>query len=516
MMLAQKLGLTGKSGPRWRRARTELLVFLPAICLLAFWLGGEKALLAMTLICPVFMALSSTNPPKQILAPDPGHSDAGFATEAKALSHLDKLLSDQPISGLTTACFVLVFDDIGRFAQRHGRNVTDRMIYRVGERVGAVLRGGDVVARLAGDVPCYAVVLSPVRRFDLETAIQLSARLQAAASAAMAEGELTLHPSVSIGFCLAERSPAPIGRSLLDAARIAADEALHNGPSAIRAYQPDLTRRRADRALLRAGIEKALDDGEVVAWFQPQISTDTGAVSGFEALARWMHPEKGVISPAEFLPIVDDAGLSERLVEVVLYQSLTALSRWDKAGAHVPRVSVNFSETDLRNPNLCEKLKWDLDRFGIAPNRLAIEVLESVVVRSEDDVVLSNLSGLSKLGCHIDLDDFGTGQLCLANLRRYSVRRLKIDRSFVRNVDQDPIQKQMVAGIVSLAEQLGLETLAEGVETPAEHAIVAQLGCGHVQGFALGRPMAFDLTLPWIARHEASMIRPIGLTGRSK
>ncbi len=514
--MAQKFRSAGKSGQGWWFARVEVLVFLPSVSLVALWLGGENAVIATALLCPVIVALMSMRSHGAVMIDEPSDLAGGFASEVRALKVLDQILADQPVTGLTTACFVIVFDEIDRFAGRHGQHVTDRMIYRVGERLGAVLRGGDMVARLAGDVPAYAVILSPIRRFDLETAVQLSSRLQACISAAMVEGELTLHPSVSIGFCLAERSPAPLGRSILDAARIAADEALHHGPSAIRAFQPDLTRRRADRAELRAGIQKALDEGEVMAWFQPQVCTDTGAVSGFEALARWVHPQKGVISPAEFLPVIDDAGLSERLVEVILYQSLSALVRWDKAGLSVPRVAVNFSENDLRNPSLCEKLKWDLDRFGIEPHRLTIEVLESVAVRSDDDVVVSNLAGLSKMGCHIDLDDFGTGLLCLANLRRYSIQRIKIDRSFIHRVDDDPMQKQMVAGIVSLAEQLGLETLAEGVETPAEHATVAQLGCGHVQGFGIGRPMAFDETLPWIARHEAARIKPLGLTRRSK
>ena len=250
--MAQKFRSAGKSGQGWWFARVEVLVFLPSVSLVALWLGGENAVIATALLCPVIVALMSMRSHGAVMIDEPSDLAGGFASEVRALKVLDQILADQPVTGLTTACFVIVFDEIDRFAGRHGQHVTDRMIYRVGERLGAVLRGGDMVARLAGDVPAYAVILSPIRRFDLETAVQLSSRLQACISAAMVEGELTLHPSVSIGFCLAERSPAPLGRSILDAARIAADEALHHGPSAIRAFQPDLTRRRADRAAGRA------------------------------------------------------------------------------------------------------------------------------------------------------------------------------------------------------------------------------------------------------------------------
>ena len=322
--------------------------------------------------------------------------------------------------------------------------------------------------------------------------------------------------TASVGFCLAARSPEPNGKALLDAAQVAADEAARNGPGAIRAYVSDMARTRADRDAQRAELELALDEGQIRAHFQPQISTDTGRISGFEALARWYHPERGLIPPAEFLPALDDAGLSERLAEVMLYNALSALTRWDKAGFKIPTVAVNFSKAELRSPKLADKLKWELDRFDLAPARLTVEILETVVAETDNDVVVANITALSAMGCGIDLDDFGTGHASITSIRRFPIRRIKIDRSFVTKVDEDREQQKIVSAILSMAERLGLATLAEGVETPGEHAMLAQLGCGDVQGFGLARPMPVEETLDWIARYQARKdVTPrIGRTAR--
>jgi predicted signal transduction protein with EAL and GGDEF domain len=497
----------------WHRATAgDGLVLLPALSLAGYWLGGEALLLALAILVPVLFALVGLDRKAKQDAISLQILD-GFATEARFVANLDAVLAEAAIGGPTTACFVVMFDDPDVLLGRHGRLAQDRILVRTGERVSLSLRTGDVVARVAQNG--FAISLGPVRRFDLENAVQMAARLQAASTAPLAVDDLTIYPSVSIGFCLADRAPALKGATLLDAARAAVDEALRNGPGAIRAYQPDMARRRADRAELRAGLEQALDEGQIRPWFQPQLSTDTGAISGFEALARWHNPERGIIAPSEFLPLIEDAGLSERLGEVMLYGALSALTRWEKAGHVIPRVAVNFSASELRNPLLPEKLRWELDRFSISPDRLTIEVLETVAARSDDDVVVINLARIAELGCGIDLDDFGTGQASIANIRRFAVRRIKVDRCFVSRSDTDPEQKRMIAAILSMCDQLGLDTVAEGVETPGEHATVAQLGCGHVQGFGIGRPMAIDETFGWISRHEKGLQQPIQL-GRQR
>lgn len=507
-----KIRLMDRIGPVLRRP--ELLVFLPALSLIAYWVGGEAVMMVTALAMPVLFACVGAfgrHDAAEVGIPD---SLGGLALRTHITKVMDSALRDAPVTGKTTACFVVQFDEADVLLDRHGRAVQTEVLARSAERLCAALREGDTVARLEGGG--FAIALSPVRRVDLEAMIQVATRLQSALANPISIDAARLYVTCSIGFCLGPKSPLPTGAALLDAAQVAADDALRNGPGAIRAYVTGMARKRADRDALRGELESALDEGQIRPHFQPQICTDTGEISGFEALARWHHPERGLIPPAEFLPAIEEAGLSERLGEVMLYNALAALVRWDKAGLHVPNVGVNFSSAELRNPRLAEKLKWELDRFDLTPDRLCVEILETVIAETDNDVIVLNISALAKLGCGIDLDDFGTGHASITNIRRFAVRRIKIDRSFVTKVDEDREQQKLVSGILSLAERMGLETLAEGVETKGEHAMLAQLGCGHVQGFLFARPMPFEDTQNWIIQQNAdrSTLPKIGSRAR--
>jgi EAL domain-containing protein (putative c-di-GMP-specific phosphodiesterase class I) len=186
----------------------------------------------------------------------------------------------------------------------------------------------------------------------------------------------------------------------------------------------------------------------------------------------------------------------------MLQNALTALQDWDARGICIPRVGVNFSNAELCDPRLLDRIGWELDRFEVSPDRLVVEVLETVVAARSDDVVIGNLAGLARIGCCLDLDDFGTGHASITSIRRLSIERIKIDRSFVTRIDDDPEQQRMVAAILTMAERLGLDSLAEGVETAGERAMLVQLGCGHLQGFGIARPMPFVETLDWIRCRE--------------
>jgi EAL domain-containing protein (putative c-di-GMP-specific phosphodiesterase class I) len=284
----------------------------------------------------------------------------------------------------------------------------------------------------------------------------------------------------------------------------------------MRVYSPQMHRAKVARHALMDEARDALELGHILPWFQPQISTDTGAVTGFEALARWQHPERGMISPPEFLPALERAGLMDRLGEVMLYHAFTALRAWDRAGKTVPSVGVNFSAAELRNPTLLDRIAWELDRFDLDAGRLTVEVLESVIATSQDDMTQRNIAGLAGLGCTIDLDDFGTGHASITSLRQFAISRIKIDRSFVMKVDQDRDQQQMVSAILTMAEQLGLDTLAEGIETAGEHSMLAQLGCRNVQGYGIGRPMPFADTLDWLHAHDKKLSAPPLIRGAGR
>ena len=480
-----------------------VLAFLPAVTLAAFWLGGETALVIVALGLPLLFALGGTLGRMSAPPALPRDSVTGLILRDGFERAVEEIFEETQSSERKSACFVLELDCYRDLIDQHGQSAADLIVSRSGERIVATLRDGDTVARI-GDSR-FAICLMPVRQLDLELCIQLSGRLQSTIEDAIPVDGLAVHMTCCIGFCLRSRAPGRTGQDWLGGAVAALSEAQKSGPSAIRAHNKDMSRRSRQRSDLREEAANALESGHIQPWFQPQISTDTGKVSGFEALARWSHPVHGMISPGTFLPVMEEAGLMERLGQVMLYHALTALKAWDNAGVVVPQVGVNFASEELRNPRLVDKIGWELDRFGLAPERLAVEILETVMTDAPDDTTCQNIAGLAKLGCRIELDDYGTGHASIASLRRFTVSRIKIDRSFVMKADRDPDQQRLIGAILTMAERLELETLAEGVETVGEHALLAQLGCDHVQGFGIGRPMPFDQTLDWIAAHQAKL-----------
>lgn len=480
-----------------------ILAFLPAITLGTFWLGGEAALIVAALGLPLIFALAGAFDGWREVSGVPRDSVTGLMLRDGFEAVIDQVFEQADGSALRSACFVLELDDYRDLIDQHGQTAADTVMQRSGDRIVATLRSGDTIARL-GDSR-FAICLMAVRQLDLELCIQLSGRLQSTIEDPVSLDGLSVYMTCSVGFCQRSRATGTTGQEWLGGAVAALVDAQRSGPSAIRAYSAEMGRQTRARSDLRDEAAAALENGQIQPWFQPQISTDTGKVTGFEALARWSHPVQGIIPPATFLPVMEKAGLLERLGQVMLYHSLTALKAWDNAGVIVPQIGVNFASDELRNPGLVDRIRWELDRFDLTPDRLAIEVLETVVTDTPDDTITRNIAGLGALGCRIDLDDFGTGHASIAAIRRFSVSRIKIDRSFVMKADCDPEQQRLIGAILTMAERLELETLAEGVETVGEHALLAQLGCGHVQGFGIGRPMPFDQTLDWISAHEAKL-----------
>lgn len=470
---------------------------------------------AAAVVAPLLLLGSGlrANAPAAVLAPAGRDGVTGLALRGAAIARLDACLSVATTEGRHPAAVVIQIDDAHEFAERHGHTAYESMLATSAARIAGALRDTDLSVRLEG--ARFAVAVAPSRRTDIETLIQMSSRLLAALSEPLSIDATTGYVTASAGFCLARRAPDPGGEALLVAAEAAADEAARCGPSAIKSYTVEFEQAQSRKAALRNEIEEAFDKGEIVAHFQPQISTDTGAVTAFEVLARWNHPERGIVMPGEFLPAVHDAGLSTRLADCMLQLSLAALQSWDRAGYAVPSVAINFSKDELGDPGLVDKLKWELDRRDFAPSRLIVEILESVVTDTDADIVVRNVAALAKLGCLIDLDDFGTGHASIASMRRFAVDRIKIDRSFVTRVDCDQKQRQMLAAVLSMAERLEIKTLAEGVETIGEHAILSQLGCDYVQGYAIARPMTLDDTIGWLDRHRAKLAATPGLGRRA-
>lgn len=488
----------------------QVLAFVPALCLAAFWLGGEMALMLVALGLPLLVVI--VNPDALRAQATALRKVRGFVSREDFATVIEGVNATARQDGLNSMVLVLELNEYEGLVERYGQAAAETVVGRIGERFENLLREHDAVSQL-GDRR-FGICLGPVQNLDLEVCIQLAGRLQTSVEEPVNLDGSTVYTTAAIGFCLLQRAPGSTGTSWFQAAETALNEARKRSPSAIRAYSQEMKKIAAARSLMRDDAQAALENGQMQPWFQPQINTDTGKVSGFEALARWIHPERGVISPGEFLPVLEECGLMDRLGEVMLYHSLTALKAWDSVGVHVPCAGVNFSDSELNNPRLVEKVQWELDRFDLSPDRLAVEILETVVSSSPGDTVARNVKALGDLGCRIDLDDFGTGNASIAAIRRFNVTRIKIDRSFVSKADRDQDQRTVVSAILTLAERLEIETLAEGIETVGEHALLAQLGCDHVQGFGIGRPMPFEKTVEWIHQHEAKLADTPTVPGR--
>ncbi len=481
----------------------QVLMFVPAAMLGGFWLVGEEAMIFLALLFPALFALAgmfSGTGPAWGEAMD---GETGLAMRGKAEKLLTTTLMAEEQTGRSAAAIALQIDEIEAVESQFGPAAAAKLRRMAADRIASATRDTDIVVRLGEHR--FGVAVGPMKRADLETLIQLSARLQSEIAEPFPIDGARVFVTASVGFCLPGRAPSRQGPVMLECAEAALNEALLNGHGMIRAYSPELVRRQIERDEISDEIETALEAGQIVPWFQPQVSTDTGQITGFEALARWEHPTRGIIPAREFLPTLVDKGFENRLSEIILAGSLAALKTWDEAGFDVPTVSVNFGAARLADPKACDKIQWELDRYEIAADRLCVEITEDVIASAHDDVNVNNIVRLADMGCKIDLDNFGTGHASIANIRRFTIHRIKIDKSFVTRVDRDRDQQNMVAAVLTMAERLSLDTIAEGVETTGEHAMLAQLGCGSVQGHTVCRPVSLDSSKAWITQYQAKL-----------
>ena len=493
-------------GVRHALGRLNLMSFIPLFVILAYWVRIEAVLFVVTFMFPLLLAIQEitgqTNSDDGSLPP--GTDEIDFLTGVKnrqyVLRHLGNFLQSQINTGRETAVLHVDVDRFHTLNERYGMHAGDLLLVEVAQRISDCVRERDLVARINGDD--FAVVLYPVKKADFSVMLAIADRVREALSQPFSVDQNTCYLTCSIGLCVAGRAPSNTPESLLASAGMALAEAQRQGGDTTRSFSPKMRRDTQKLQTLSSELVSALENGQIRPYFQPQICTGDGQIIGFEALARWDHPVNGTVLPALFLKAIEDGGFAERLSEVILYHALSALKSWDRAGFRVPSVGVNFSSHDLRNPKLVEKIKWEVDRFDIAPSRISIEVLETVVSDHNEDVITRNIRGLAANGFGIDLDDFGTGHASIANIRRFGVNRIKIDRAFITNIDVDSDQQIMTSTILRMAEGLGIEAIAEGVETVSEQAKLVQMGCRYTQGFGLARPMPFEDTIAWLHKHQ--------------
>ena len=309
------------------------------------------------------------------------------------------------------------------------------------------------------------------------------------------DGE-TLDIGASVGVAVAP-AHATQAEQLLSRADVAMYTA-KGSLAGLAVFSAEQERDGAGRLALMSDLRRAVDEGELVLYYQPQIDLRTGAISSVEALVRWMHPKRGLVGPDEFIPLAERTGLIKRLTRTVLTEAIRQARAWELAGLRVP-IAVNLSMRNVHDPQLPQTIAQLLQRWDARPDLLRLEITETVLA-ADPERALQTMDSLRAMGVHIALDDFGIGYSSLAYLNRLPLDQIKIDRSFVIGMVDDEASATIVRATVELGHGLGYAVVAEGVENTETRQRLTALGCDAIQGFLISRPMPADQTAEWIGR----------------
>ena len=410
----------------------------------------------------------------------------GLPNQTLLRDRLGQALAGSRRSGLPTA---VLFVDLDRFKiinDTLGHDLGNRVLQEVSRRLRASVRPTDTVARFGGDE--FVVIAHPMTEGE---AVELARRLIADVVRPLGAGHGIPPITASIGIALADgQGRAEHALRNADAAMYAAKD---RGRGTLAVFSDRLRQRVTSRLLLENDLRDAIREERITVAYQPVIDLVSRAVVGVEALARWDHPELGPIPPTEFIPIAEDAGLVGELGRLVLRQACTQGAAWYRDGLGV-RVSVNLSAGQLIDPTLPANLTATLAGTGLPPRLLSLELTESVLV---DDAVTATavLTELKRPGVNLSIDDFGTGYSSFTYLSAFPVDELKIDRSFIEDLPDNPDHRSLVGAMIAMSRALRLRVTAEGVEDDAQSKLLLDLGCDSAQGFLFGRPQpAGELT----------------------
>ncbi len=450
----------------------------------AAWLAIATVVAAIARTAVTFREVRSFNEVKQQARTD---ELTGLANRRALLLEGERVLATAT-ARRPAALLLLDLDGFKEVNDSLGHHAGDQLLRQMGPRLEAGLRPGDLLARLGGDE--FAVLIP---EGGLDEAQARAERLREIVLAPFTVEGVRLHVGVSIGVATAP-VPAATVIELLRCADVAM-YAAKAGREGVHVYVPDPQGGTGDRLRTMEELRTALESDELVVYLQPQIDLADGRVAGSEALVRWNHPTRGLLSPAQLLPAAEQAGLLRPLTDTVLELALTAAARWWPRRA-VP-VSVNLSAANVSDLDLPGKVAQALMRHGLPPQALTLELVEDTLM-ADPERGRAVLGELRRLGVRTSIDDYGTGYSSLAYLRHLPADELKLDRSLTADVGADRRAAAIVEHTVALAHALGLRLVAEGVEDDATGAVLAALGCDVAQGYAIARPMPVDDFLSWL------------------
>jgi diguanylate cyclase (GGDEF)-like protein/PAS domain S-box-containing protein len=392
-----------------------------------------------------------------------------------------------------SALLLVDLDEFKLLNDSIGHEAGDAILQQLAQRVRHCLRDGDTAARCGGDE--FALMLEDLSEDPLEAAAQaevVAEKMRSELALPCTLPEREHRTTCSIGVALFGGGPAAPSDSPLKQAEVAMFQAKQAGRNTIRFFEPQMQEAVSRRAALEVELRHAIDTGQLLLHYQPQVSGD-GRTCGVEALVRWQHPTRGMVSPADFIPLAEETGLILPLGQWVLEQACRQLAAWQaQPSTRALSVAVNVSARQFHHPQFVEVVHSTLRASGADARLLKLELTESMLVQDLDKLV-TKMNALRALGVCFALDDFGTGYSSLAYLKRLPLDQLKIDQGFVRNLLTDANDVAIAKMVVALAQSLNLSVIAEGVEHPAQRDCLAHLGCYQYQGYLFGRPMPADL-----------------------
>jgi diguanylate cyclase (GGDEF)-like protein/PAS domain S-box-containing protein len=389
----------------------------------------------------------------------------------------------------------VLFIDLDRFKNVNdslGHSVGDQLLKEAGSRMSAIVRNGDTVSRLGGD---EFVVLFPNVRDDVHL-VDLTIKLRDILQLPYSIGGISLHTTPSIGISIYP-DDGDNANALIKNADAAMYSAKEKGRNNYQFYKPALNARTLDRLKLESDLRLALQNGGFELHYQPQLSAEDGRLYGAEALVRWRHAERGLVSPGDFIPLAEETGLIIPLGEWVFTEAVRQAAAWRRQGLSDIVVAVNISAVQFRQEDFVLRIQDILQRESADPQTIELELTESVLMHDMESSI-ETLNLLRDLGFRIAIDDFGTGYSSLNYLRRLPINVLKIDQCFVREMLQEPASLAIVESIIALAHALGKDTIAEGVETEAELNMLKDRHCKIIQGYYFSKPLPLAAFANWL------------------
>ncbi|MDQ0323638.1 diguanylate cyclase (GGDEF)-like protein/PAS domain S-box-containing protein [Pararhizobium capsulatum DSM 1112] len=385
--------------------------------------------------------------------------------------------------GTQVAVMMLDLDRFKHVNDSLGHAAGDQLLQQVAERLTCCVRKGDVVGRFGGDE--FAVLLENIDSVQSTAGIAKELLNAFASPFSLSGHEIFVSSSIGISCYPADATDA---EDLLKNADAAMYRAKADGRNSYKFFDADINARAMENLLISSALRLALERDELVLHYQPRVNLSTGKISGVEALVRWQHPELGLLPPLRFIPIAEETGMIEAVGEWVLKAACRQMRQWRDSGLALESVAVNLAARQFSRPDFSERIADLLEECGLEARYLELELTESMVMR-EPERVVQVLRELKSMGATVAIDDFGTGYSSLSYLKRFPIDFLKIDRSFIADIPDDVDDVAITSAIIAMAKSLGLQLIAEGVETQAQSDFLRRLGCDHGQGYLFSKPV---------------------------